>query len=460
MSITSNLTSLKNKIPTENKYFKLISIVSICIFIILIIMYIIKNYRFNKLNPIFFRKSKNAMEKKKIPRKLIHESKSGYVFTWSFWFYLDDWNYKFKKWKHILTRGIYSSETDIEENLDNKCISRTYRTNVLDNYNKEIILLKAKQYRNDIDPIEKERAKNTVERLESAKNQFNSSWNCKTNYACQLGKNGIGVGRCVEESALKLQKQCKLNVPKGGLYACEDGYTCKNIDRKSRFGKCELVENNISEESPLGMNDTVSPAVYFHPNTNNIVIFMSTENGFEKIMIEDIPLQEWCQITIVLNRLNMDVYNNGRLSKTYIFNSPPKTIDGDVYINQDGGFSGELSSINYSPNIISPKELITKYSKGPSQISLIQKLLIKTKLIKPPVRPMSPEFQAKANAPKPDIFDKIESKIKNTINDFFNREKEKGEKKDIIINTDKDKDKDKDIDIAGIDTDKKEKCTR
>ena len=445
MSIKSNLTSLKNKIPTENKYFKLISIVSICIFIILIIMYIIKKYRFNKINPIFFRKSKNAMENKKIPRKLIQESKSGYVFTWSFWFYLDDWNYKFKKWKHIFTRGQYSSETEIDENLENKCISRSYRGQILDYYNKEIIMLKAKQFRDDVDPVEKERAKNTLERLESAKNEFNLSWNCKNNYACQLAKGD--VGRCVEESVLKLQKQCKLNSPKGSLYGCEDGYTCGNIDRKSRFGTCQLVENNLSEESPIEMNDTVSPAVYFHPNTNNLVIFMSTENGFEKIMIEDIPLQEWSQITIVLNRLNLDIYQNGKLSKTYIFNSPPKTIDGDVYVNQDGGFSGEFSSLNYSPNIISPKELITKYSKGPSQISLIQKLLMKMKIIKPPVRPMSPEFQAKANAYTPDIFDKIEGKIKNTINDFFNREKEKGEKEEITIN----KDTDKNID-------KKEKC--
>ena len=124
MSITSNLTSLKNKIPTQNKHFKLISLVSICIFIIIILIYIIKNYRFNKLNQIFFRKSKNSMENKKIPRKLIHESKSGYVFTWSFWFYLDDWNYKFKKWKHIFTRGQYSSETEIDDNLDNKCITK------------------------------------------------------------------------------------------------------------------------------------------------------------------------------------------------------------------------------------------------------------------------------------------------------------------------------------------------
>lgn len=459
MSITSNLTSLKNKIPTQNKHFKLISLVSICIFIIIIIMYIIKNYRFNKLNPIFFRKSKNSMENKKIPRKLIHESKSGYVFTWSFWFYLDDWNYKFKKWKHIFTRGQYSSETEIDDNLDNKCITKSFRQNVLNHYNKEILLLSAKQYDDNIDPIEKERAKNTAESLESAKNQFNLSWNCKDNYECQSGIGG--AGRCVEKSVLKLQNQCKLNAPKGSLYSCKDGYQCKNIDNKSRFGNCQLVESNISEESPIGMNDTVSPAVYFHPNINNLVIFMSTEKGFEKIIIEDIPIKEWCLITIVLNRLNIDIYNNGKLSKTYIFNSPPKTIDEDVYVNQDGGFSGELSSLNYSPNIISPKELIAKYNKGPSQISIIQKLLMKMRLIKPPVRPMSPEFQAKANEYKPDIFDKIESKIKNTINDFFNKEKERGEKKDIVTNKDTDKDKDKDSDIfKDKDIDKKDKCAK
>ena len=429
MSITSNLTSLKNKLPVENKYFKLISILFVCIFIIIIIMYIIKNYRFNKLNPIFWRKSKNAMENKKIPRKLIQESKSGYTFTWSFWFYLDDWNYKFKKWKHIFTRGQYSNDKEIDDNVENKCISKSYRERVLDNYNREILAYKAEIYDKNISKEKKEILENRIQTIEEAKNKFNLKFNCKDNYSCRLSTEN--AGKCIPNSLFKLEKQCKTGAKKGSLYACEDGLECVNIDRTSRYGMCKLIENNISEESPIQNDNTVSPAVYFHPNTNNLAIFISTEKDVEKIIIEDIPLQEWCQITIVLNKLNVDVYNNAKLSKTYMLSSPPKSIDGDIFVNQEGGFSGELSSLNYSPNLISPKELQKKYNKGPSQISLIQKLLIKMKLIKPPVRPMSPEFLAKANEVKPNVFDKIENKIMETIDDIFkiDREKEAEEKK-------------------------------
>ena len=505
MNIISSLTSFK--IPTTNNNY-ILSTIIVCMLIITLVIYIYITYKYNKINPVFWRTSKNAMENKKIPNKMFNESKTGYNFTWNFWFYLQDWDYKFKEWKHIFTRGNYSYETDLYNkkhlfNMD-QCLSEKYQNtsiNILTkrindikhkllnkNYNKHTYIgcfkdnknrdlpnkvghnslkqcgiiakeLNKKyfglQYQNGIGGGNNKKAEcwvgnnygkygssnnckqidnymwgqnwtNAIYRNSSKKelnilirklNYFQKRLNrlkdikCKDNYSCDL--NNEKYGKCIHNSILNLQKKCKNDVNKNSLYACDDGLKCVNIDKKSRFGKCKLLKDNVSEYFPIKMNDTVSPAVYFHPHTNNIVIFISTKKDIEKFILEDINIKKWCLITIVLDKLNLDVYNNGKLAKTFILKNAPKTIDGDVFVNQDGGFNGQLSSLSYSPSTISPNELQKKYNKGPTQINLMQNLLIKLKLFKSPVDPMSTESNKNCKKTLKKIKDKDDDESEN-----------------------------------------------
>ena len=91
------LTNLRSKIPLNNSMLIIIAVSIGVMILIALIMYIIKKNQFNKQNPVFYRYSKNADEPIIIPDKLLHQPKDGYSFTWNFWIYLNDWNYRLNK---------------------------------------------------------------------------------------------------------------------------------------------------------------------------------------------------------------------------------------------------------------------------------------------------------------------------------------------------------------------------
>jgi hypothetical protein len=105
-NIKNNIIKLRNNIPLSNNKLYIISILIIIIIITIIIRIIIINISYKKINPTFYVKKKNSKLKSKISSKLIYNPPNGYGYTWNFWIYIDNWNYKLNQKKHILTRGI------------------------------------------------------------------------------------------------------------------------------------------------------------------------------------------------------------------------------------------------------------------------------------------------------------------------------------------------------------------
>jgi hypothetical protein len=114
-----------------------------------------------------------------------------------------------------------------------------------------------------------------------------------------------------------------------------------------------------------------SPGVWLYPDDNKLNIRFNTYNNenkdvYETCDIGNIPINKWVHISIILIGSSVDVYVNCNLKKRQKLSGIPKLNDGDLYINQFGGFNGFLSRFRYYNYAIDPFELDLICKMGPS----------------------------------------------------------------------------------------------
>ena len=114
-----------------------------------------------------------------------------------------------------------------------------------------------------------------------------------------------------------------------------------------------------------------SPGVWLYPNENKLNIRLNTFSSdrttiYESCDVGNIPINKWVHITMVLMGGSMDVYVNCNLKKRQKLAGVPKLNEGDLYINNYGGFNGYLSRLRYYNYAIDPFELDLICKMGPS----------------------------------------------------------------------------------------------
>lgn len=137
------------------------------------------------------------------------------------------------------------------------------------------------------------------------------------------------------------------------------------------------------EDSPYGvMKDQPllqMPGVWLGKDTNELIVNVNTfsptdvnRNIIERCQIDNIPINKWFHISIVLINKNLDIYLNGRLKNRCQLDGVPKENYGDLYINIDGGFDGFLSKMRYF-NYALPYYMIEQmFNQGPSDKPCIE----------------------------------------------------------------------------------------
>jgi Concanavalin A-like lectin/glucanases superfamily len=109
------------------------------------------------------------------------------------------------------------------------------------------------------------------------------------------------------------------------------------------------------------------PGLYIAPNTNELVVVMSTFNVInEEITISDIPLNKWINVIIRCRNTTLDIYINGVVTKSVKLLGVPKQNYGDVYVAMNNGFSGYVSNLAYYNYAISTSEIREIMQKGPN----------------------------------------------------------------------------------------------
>ena len=61
--------------------------------------------RWDKLNPVFFRKGADAKKYQKIKPNRFYDSPTGTEYTWFFWLYVDNMVHNYGRWKYVFIKG-------------------------------------------------------------------------------------------------------------------------------------------------------------------------------------------------------------------------------------------------------------------------------------------------------------------------------------------------------------------
>lgn len=112
-----------------------------------------------------------------------------------------------------------------------------------------------------------------------------------------------------------------------------------------------------------------APGLYVNPNNNSFRIKMDTvasNDSNTTIDIDNIPIKKWVHIALRLQNTVLDVYINGVIVNRLLLNNTPKQNYGDVYICQNGGFSGKLSNLRYYNRALNVFEINSIVSAGPN----------------------------------------------------------------------------------------------
>jgi len=131
-----------------------------------------------------------------------------------------------------------------------------------------------------------------------------------------------------------------------------------------------------------------SPGIWLYPKDNSLMVrFDTISSPASTIMnpinnpallnvrnecdLMNVPLQRWNHIAITVVNKTLDIYLNGKLSRSCTLEDVPRVVPGDIYINQFGGFDGDISNISYTNKAIAASKIYDKYYAGFDQESLL-----------------------------------------------------------------------------------------
>lgn len=139
-------------------------------------------------------------------------------------------------------------------------------------------------------------------------------------------------------------------------------------DWNYRFGE----QKTILERKDITTG--TSPSISLGAIQNNLIVstavYPSSGNASDAPInhscnIPNVPLQKWVNITISLNGRTMDVYINGKLTRTCVLPGVAKVnSQAPVKITPGGGFSGWTARTSYYANSLTPQEAWNIYAEG------------------------------------------------------------------------------------------------
>jgi hypothetical protein len=121
-----------------------------------------------------------------------------------------------------------------------------------------------------------------------------------------------------------------------------------------------LGKNEITDSTTELHNIQQIPGLWLKPTLNNIVLVLNDGDNNGRLELDDVPLNEWFSITILVNSGSISLYKNCKLEKILSLNSYlPETSEYDLYIANDGklktysdavernGFPGQMAYFKY-----------------------------------------------------------------------------------------------------------------
>lgn len=297
----------------------------IFIFIVIVIVLIKRQYNAivarEKAEPIFIRNIKNAYLKPiQIPDSEIQVPKNGSSFTFSTWLYVNDFNKKIKDLKHVFHKG------DLNMN------SMAPGVFIAPDINSIAILIDTQN-----------RVKSTV-----TTSKF-------LNKMAEKEKEGVqGIfpmdNACGCEEILKIEDDYKM---------------ASFVKDEQGNGNCFLydkVRGTVKNDRAVTWTKLGGNTKTMNPFENKMILM--DDNSC--IVVENIPLQRWFHLVVVVNTSSVEVYVDGKLYKTLVLQSPVKLNSSALYSGLNDGYDGMINELRYFPYSLRYIDVYNMYTRGPT----------------------------------------------------------------------------------------------
>lgn len=136
--------------------------------------------------------------------------------------------------------------------------------------------------------------------------------------------------------------------------------------------------------------NVANPSIWLHPRENKLMVrcdsysydantgnFSNSSGSMNPLVnpsilddgkscdIENIPLQRWVHVGVSLWNRTLDVYINGKLTRSCVLDGVAKLNNGNIYTTGAGGFQGYISRLQYFNHALAPEKIYKIYRKGP-----------------------------------------------------------------------------------------------
>ena len=141
------------------------------------------------------------------------------------------------------------------------------------------------------------------------------------------------------------------------LKVCPDNFNKANTNWKTVWFRGDTETTSIYKMK--------TPGVYLAPNTNKMIITVACENGPDEgnaIVLDDIPLNTWFCISIVLDGRSLDCYVNGLLEKSISLTGMPLMMNSNL-VKGKNGFNGLIALFRYNSGSMDPQFIKKMYER-------------------------------------------------------------------------------------------------
>ena len=137
-----------------------------------------------------------------------------------------------------------------------------------------------------------------------------------------------------------------------------------------RYGEEKIIfARGIKDKTGSTINDP-SPLLSLGSIENNLIIrtsYLSDDNKLylSENKINHIPLQKWVNIIVSVYGRTADMYLDGKLVNSFVLPGISNiNSKEDLYITPYGGFSGNLTRLQYLGNAVNPQQAWNIYKDG------------------------------------------------------------------------------------------------
>ena len=153
------------------------------------------------------------------------------------------------------------------------------------------------------------------------------------------------------------------------LYINGSNPTYKNNFQNYRFREWKSVfylgENSINNSMEFYKLRQL-PGLWLKPTLNNLVFVMNDGSSSERAELEDLPMNEWFNITMVVQGASVAIYKNCKLEiELSLKNIIPNTSQYNLYLANDAemskskknGYAGQMAFLSYYASALNQTEI-------------------------------------------------------------------------------------------------------